>query len=131
MRAGRRRADHSTDDTSAVVLTMIACDEGNEVVTVVWRQDYGTTDHPNSNQPSSGRMGSGRMGTAWRLTIDGAVPHQGTGGVRPSPPILADIIRRAVTTCPGNRTTPPTRRSLAPPRRHRQRDRPTSVPKFS
>ncbi|OLF08572.1 hypothetical protein [Actinophytocola xanthii] len=74
------------------MLTMIARDEDNEVVAVVWRQEYGTTDPPSSHQPNSSRTGTG-----WQLTIDGAVPHQGTGGVRPSPPILADIIRHAIT----------------------------------
>lgn len=66
----RVHADDSTDGTTAVALTMIARDEDNEVVTVVWRQEYGTTDTPCSHQPNSGRTG-----TAWQLTIDGTVPH--------------------------------------------------------
>lgn len=93
----RVHSDNSTDDTTAVVLTMIARDEDNEVVTVVWRQEYDTTSTPDNNKPSNSQPSSDRTATTWQLTIDGAVPHQGTGGVRPSPPILADIIRRAVT----------------------------------
>lgn len=78
--------DTDTDDTTAVVLTIVARDEHQDrtkdVVTVVWRQDYGT-----------GAQGR----DVWQLTINGAVRHHpGSTHVRPSPPILATIIRDAV-----------------------------------
>jgi hypothetical protein len=74
------------DSTTAVVLTIIAKDEStvynNNIVTVVWRQDHDL---------------GGRGNGAWQLTINGAVRrHPGSTHVRPSPPILAGIIRDAV-----------------------------------
>ena len=74
------------DNTTAVVLTLIAKDENtddnNDIVTVVWRQDHGagSQDHD-----------------VWQLTINGAVRRRpGSTHVRPSPPILAAIIRDAI-----------------------------------
>lgn len=74
------------DNTTAVVLTIIAKDETtdhhNDIVTVVWRQDRNPGDQGHD---------------AWQLTINGAVRrHPGSTHVRPSPPILAGIIRDAI-----------------------------------
>lgn len=77
-----RLCTDSIGNPAAVVITVIARDENDEIVTVVWRQDRGLNGHgPNG----------------WELTINGAVPDGGTGRLRPSPPMLADIIRRAIT----------------------------------
>jgi hypothetical protein len=62
----------SSDNTTAVVLTLIARDENNQIVTVVWRQEHGTGD---------------RTSNGWQFTIDGVVPHQSTGRLRPSPSV--------------------------------------------
>ena len=74
------------DNTTAVVVTIIAKDEttghNNDIVTVVWRQDR-----------DPGDQGHG----VWQLTVNGAVRrHPGSTHVRPSPPILAGIIRDAI-----------------------------------
>lgn len=71
----------SVGNTAAVVVTAIARDDNNDIVTVIWRQEHGMAE-------------AGPIG--WQLTIDGAVPHNGSGRVRPSPPILATIISRTV-----------------------------------
>jgi hypothetical protein len=76
----RVEADDS-ERTTAVVITAVARAENNDVVTVVWRQEY------HGDEQESG----------WLLTVNGVVPHdQGTGRVRPAPPFLADIVFRAV-----------------------------------
>lgn len=78
-------------DTTAVVLTIVAKDENTDretgsedIVTVVWRQDRGT-----------GAQGR----DVWQLTINAAAHHHpGSRHVRPSPPILASIIRDALNS---------------------------------
>jgi hypothetical protein len=70
------------EETSAVVVTIVAQDENRDIVTVVWRQDHGV-----------GAQGQ----DVWQLTINGAVHHhRGSTHVRPSPPILASIIRDTI-----------------------------------
>ncbi|HEU5483932.1 MAG TPA: hypothetical protein VFU98_03420, partial [Microlunatus sp.] len=76
----------NADNTTAVVVTIIAKDEttghNNDTVTVVWRQDRNPGDQGHD---------------VWQLTINGAVRRlPGSTRVRPSPPILAGIIRDAI-----------------------------------
>jgi hypothetical protein len=56
--------DHIGNPT-AVVITVIAQDEHDEILTIVWRQERGL----NALGPNH-----------WQLTINGAIPHRGTDG---------------------------------------------------
>lgn len=78
-----RLCTDSVGNPAAVVITVIAMDENDEILTVVWRQERGLAAlGPND----------------WQLTINGAVPHGGTGRIRPAPPMLATIVGRALNT---------------------------------
>jgi hypothetical protein len=78
-----RLCTDSVGNPTAVVITVIAVDENDEILTVVWRQERGL-DALGPND--------------WQLTINGAVPHGGTGRLRPAPPMFATIVSRALNT---------------------------------
>jgi len=75
-----RLCTDTTAPPTATVITVIVQDTDDHDHTIVVRRHHG-----------------GRNGDGWQLTVNGAIPDGGTGRVRPSPPMLARLIRDAIT----------------------------------